>query len=45
VIRGSGVVDHRVPAAAGGATDLANLWHLCEPCDERKTKADLVRLR
>jgi 5-methylcytosine-specific restriction endonuclease McrA len=39
------VVDHVVPAAEGGPTELGNLELLCPECDERKTRVDLARMR
>jgi 5-methylcytosine-specific restriction endonuclease McrA len=41
-----GVVDHRIPIAAGGnATAIANAWLPCERCDADKTRDDLDAMR
>lgn len=29
-------VDHIIPEAAGGKTEIANLWLACVPCNQRK---------
>lgn len=35
--------DHLVPVAEGGSDDPSNLKAICEPCHERKTKAEAKR--
>lgn len=39
------VVDHVVPVAEGGPTEVENLELLCPTCDDVKTAADLARMR
>lgn len=41
----TGIVDHRVPLALGGSSDLDNLAYLCAACGSRKTVADLAAIR
>jgi 5-methylcytosine-specific restriction endonuclease McrA len=43
--RGRGTVDHRVPLALGGPTELENLQLLCDDCERAKTRADMAQIR
>lgn len=33
-------VDHFIPLARGGTNDLENLWTLCQPCHDKKTREE-----
>ena len=37
-------IDHNIPVAAGGPTELANLGSLCHHHHDRKTRYDLRRI-
>jgi 5-methylcytosine-specific restriction endonuclease McrA len=43
--RSAGRLDHRIPVALGGASELSNLWILCDDCDRAKTRDDLALIR
>lgn len=40
---GASILDHRIPLAEGGRTELSNMQPLCKACSDAKSQAEAKR--